>query len=242
MNSPLHRYLMLVSVVALIIGGFFLNDLVMLDVLCMKFNTMIVTDQALSTYLDIPVLTLRGNPYEMGLIHGKNLKKDIKLMIAEMKVYFKEQKEVLREFSIKDFRKDAAQYLPNMPQELVHEMTGIAEGANVSVYDIFLLNVFLEYYNILDSYNYQLSDIIDQTDMVNEKQLNSKLFELLENNKIIIDRQPEKGLRVVNLSWPGIVGVLDGINSKGIILSSRTNKSEYRSFNQIYVDKLLVIH
>lgn len=101
---------------------------------------------------EIREVTLTGSGYELGLQHGKVLKKEIDAIVKKMKqntsdVLKKDAEEVLKEFFAYAQFTDAIQkYTP----ELYEEVRGIADGSGQRLNDILVLNLLDEFWVYLD--------------------------------------------------------------------------------------------
>jgi isopenicillin-N N-acyltransferase-like protein len=94
----------------------------------------------------LPVLKLKGTPYEMGLTHGRALKEQIVDFVATVTAVHQTNnaalnvtRETLSAFCMRNLG-----FLEKFSAALVEEMRGIADGAGVAFEDILYLNSFLE--------------------------------------------------------------------------------------------------
>lgn len=83
---------------------------------------------------EVPVLHLRGTPYEMGYQHGVLLRQEIRGRVASL---YRELTSDLLPLLVQEVR------LLAIPGEFEEEMRGLAQGAGVSYTDILLLNICL---------------------------------------------------------------------------------------------------
>ena len=102
---------------------------------------------------EIREVTLSGSGYELGLQHGKLLKKEIDEIVKKMKqntsnVLKKDAEEVLQEFfAYAQFTDAIQQYTP----ELYEEVKGIADGSGQKLNDILVLNLLDEFWVYLNN-------------------------------------------------------------------------------------------
>lgn len=94
----------------------------------------------------IPILELRGTPYEMGVAHGRALKELIVAAAASFTAVHQANNATLSvtRDTLKSFCLRHLGFLQEFSSELVQEMRGIADGAGVAFEDILYLNCFLE--------------------------------------------------------------------------------------------------
>ncbi|MFP3867814.1 MAG: C45 family autoproteolytic acyltransferase/hydrolase [Desulfobacteraceae bacterium] len=91
---------------------------------------------------DLPVLMLWGSPAECGEIQGKLFRSEIQRLIHQVleKKFLGPRPQELR-IELKGYLKSG---LARLPSTLVAELRGLAQGAGVSLEDIYLLNFFAE--------------------------------------------------------------------------------------------------
>jgi len=177
------------------------------------------------------VLTLKGSNYEQGFYHGAVLKDEIKFIVDFMdsKInsngYFKN---FFNRIYIKFISK---QYFKNIPDEYLEEIKGISDGSGIDFYSIFLLNVYDEIYNTLGCTN---AAYWKYDDLIHGRNLDYDHAEILWDKSVIFYYiNSEDKYNVISVSWPGLIGVLTGMNDAGLSLGSMTSKSVNSSFNSI---------
>lgn len=94
----------------------------------------------------IPILELRGTPYEIGLAHGGAFRERIVAFTASITAVHQANNATLSVAAdtLKAFCLRHVGFLERFSSELVEEMRGIADGAGVAFEDILYLNCFLE--------------------------------------------------------------------------------------------------
>lgn len=183
---------------------------------------------AFEIYKEIPLLHLSGTPYEMGYQHGKLLGPQI----ARLNQFYLD---VLMGTGKK--REKAFQFVkkmePYIPKEYIEEMKGIADGAGLSYDTILFAHTFL------DVFHSQL--VACSTAGVNPER--SKTGETLFGRNLdfpslgfvhkfsmIIVYRPKGKPAFISIAWPGLAGVLTGMNEHGLALGMLS--IQFEDYNQ----------
>lgn len=93
----------------------------------------------MSVYGKIQIVETKGTPYEIGLAHGTQAKDKILRNIKVYDVMFQQWSNLTWE-EAKKRAEIYKKHIQNTEPELIEEMSGIAEGAGVTVEDIITLN------------------------------------------------------------------------------------------------------
>lgn len=95
---------------------------------------------------NIPILELKGTPYEMGVAHGRALKEQIVAFTASITAVHRANNAALSvtRDTLSAFCLRHLGFLEKFARALVEEMRGIADGAGVAFEEILYLNCFLE--------------------------------------------------------------------------------------------------
>ena len=191
------------------------------------------------------ILHLKGAPYQMGYQHGRLLKDQIKVLyqdylLATLKEKTKDEKRFKAYFNL--FKKEAQKLEKFLPEEYKEEMKGIADGSGLSYNDVLIMHTFLD---VLSYPKFFKKGFTNCTNFVvqNEAAQDSRLIHgrnlswpsrgLLEKNSVAIFYQPQNGNAFVALSWPGICGVLTGMNEKGLTFGETSVGTVESSLNGI---------
>lgn len=100
----------------------------------------------------VPVLHLKGKPFERGFIHGSKMKKEIAEVYKKWKqsIYKDTKKDpdaVIKDFiETSNYREDIEKWTP----EIMEEVKGIAAGSQQSITDVFAFQMIDEYWGYLD--------------------------------------------------------------------------------------------
>lgn len=174
------------------------------------------------------ILYVKGTPYQMGYQHGKLLKEHIKVLyqdylLAALKEKTKNEKRYKAYFNL--FKKKAKELEKFIPEEYKEEMQGIAAGSGLSYTDVLIIHTFLDILSYPKLFkkgfksctNFVVSgEASPDSRLIHGRNLSWPSKGLLEKQSVVIFYQPKNGNAFVALSWPGICGVLTGMNEKGL--------------------------
>src|SRR2546422_171919 len=179
----------------------------------------------------ITVLYVTGTPYEMGYEHGRLLREQVRATIKDvetgaLRLLPKAMRNSLllttgEKRDVVDTLLDAAweKLRPFTPREDMQEMAGLAAGAGVPLHTIHRMHAIPDLGETScsglvardtatrDGHVYQLR-ILDYGANFN-----------LQRRPLITVYRPGNANAFVNIGWVGFVGVISGINDKGVALS-----------------------
>jgi isopenicillin-N N-acyltransferase-like protein len=169
------------------------------------------------------VLFLQGTPYEMGLQHGALLKNELQ-QIAKLIDSEPTSKSVtnmiLRFFSDLYHRTVViSKALRELPKQYHEEMRGIATGAGLDLETVLLMQY---YYEGLGPRGVSIVKFLDdsaQDQVLHGYNLEATWPGLLSDQLTVIVYKPHDGQGFVSIGWPGLVGVVQGMNQSGLSLS-----------------------
>jgi len=170
-----------------------------------------------SSVSGVPILLLEGEPYEMGLVHGRVQRDSIR---RTMRVYC-------------DLFGDARDRLPDIRSALdglddlvtpreIEEMRGVADGAGVAVENVFAHNLYVDPY-----FGGGCSQVAATThespveSLIHAANEDLPLGRTLKENLVrtIQVRKPNDALAYVTFAIAGQVGGINGVNSAGIAVT-----------------------
>ena len=183
---------------------------------------------------DIPVVTLKGSPYQMGYQHGRLLSSEIKSTLSVLKDildYSSTLKGLIRRNYV---RYIALKYYNNIDNKYKQELKGIADGAGVSFYDVLLINIYDEIFNITGCTNIAVWGKYTQNGVIiHGRNLDYDYQKKLFDKQVLLYYQPQDDYQFISVGFPGYIGVLTGMNEKGISLGSMTSYAVENSLNGI---------
>jgi isopenicillin-N N-acyltransferase-like protein len=170
----------------------------------------------------IKVIETSGSYYDMGFQYGAACPEEINKMLDITTNVFGGRKE-----TIALAQKYVPLYLPPTEEyapEIVSEMKGIADGANVGFNEIFLINCHYEMGEMLDASlkpagctSFAASGEATKNGELIIGQ-NVDVFQSLKDVMVLLKRNPTKGPEFLTVTPAGSVGLL-GLNSRGIGLN-----------------------
>ena len=179
----------------------------------------------------ITVLYVAGTPYEMGYEHGRLLREQVRATVRDVEDgALRLLPKAMRESALltTSQKRDVVDTLLDTawerlrrftPREDMEEMAGLAAGAGVSLHTIHRLHAIPDVGETScsalvakdsatrDGHVYQLR-ILDYGANFN-----------LHNRPLITVYRPEGANAFINIGWVGFVGVISGVNDKGVALS-----------------------
>lgn len=174
------------------------------------------------------IVYLEGDSFQIGYEHGYLLKKEIKdiyknyLLNTLLKKYAAFP--LKRFFLWNYFKLKALSYQKYIPEYLKEELKGIAKGSGLSYSTILVMHTFLDTMRLLRK-SKQCTNFVIMPPLT----LENKLYhgrdlgfsppDDLKNKLVIFFIKPKKGIPFVSISWPGICGVLSGMNMEGVSIS-----------------------
>ena len=188
---------------------------------------------------DVPVF--RGSPYQVGLQHGDTFAKELQALTSN----------VVREHLPTWYHRWIAQFAAwrmqsHFPNGFEEEMRGIADGAKVSYHDILYGNLLADI-NALFGNPFGCSTVAVLPARSSHGQMivgrNLDWYHGLAGfmreslRTFVIAREGDRPILVVG--YPGMVGVLTGVNDRGLLVSLMYSKSDDQTSAGIPVTFLL---
>ncbi|HEY1023704.1 MAG TPA: C45 family peptidase [Sphingobacteriaceae bacterium] len=119
------------------------------------FCSLTATPQAMSQR-EVPVIELSGTPYERGLQHGRQLKKEIAEVYGKWKESIRKETGISADSVIADFLA-TTNFTPAIKKwtpDVLDEVRGIADGSGQNYHDVFAFQLIDEYWGYLDRKKY----------------------------------------------------------------------------------------
>jgi len=206
---------------------FYLHSDPIIDVSSLNLNTNAEVEKSKKKidstkihYLEnIPVVYIKDSGYLAGLNHGKLLKQQIQEVVKIL------NEDILQSHTVKGFLIDSYllqklkqldEYIPQIYRE---EMKGVAEGAEVSYNDIFLINTYDDLLYLTGCSSIAVSKNDKNQIFFHTRNLDYPIGVLSDKNVIFhyLDKE------FISVGFPGYIGALSATNYKGISLSSHTS-------------------
>lgn len=208
---------------------------------------------AVESYPGFRFVRIAGRPYERGLQHGRLLRSGVRRLrdaFYRDVVYFRGRAMGLA-FQAVTAPLLAAMHR-HIPTETRLEMRGIAAGAGLRYWDILTLNCFDDLLHSVWlippllgrlPFSSRLGFACSSFALLGERTANGQLLHgrnldyevsgdlasagavtraLLEN-VVVIECRPDRGHAFLSVGWPGVVGVVTGLNAGGLSLACLTS-------------------
>lgn len=178
----------------------------------------VVEKEHLEEHEGLHVLRLAGSPYEIGFQHGQAQKESIRAVLRRYADLAGSRWDRLRDMEVLVAHADAY-----FGSEDLEEMRGIAKGADVTLGSIISHNLRLYLDAGAGGLHFAITAQLNREDGLlhaanEELQLGLGVRDCLE--RVIEVRKPQTGLASVTFGVAGQVGSLNGINAKGLAIST----------------------
>ena len=195
----------------------------------------------------IPVVYLSGTPYEMGWQHGHALQAQICQLTRD---FYGEFARGPAGFFYQYLLPGRLYHLwKAVPQAYQEELRGVADGAKLPLQDILLINFFDDVLNLLElGWAFACSTLMargegDRPLMGRNLDYNGPVGDLVRHFQTILVRQPSQPdasavTTTVTVGVAGHVGVLTGMNDRGLSLGSMTSQSSEQNWHGLGVSLL----
>ena len=159
------------------------------------------------------IVHLGGTPYEIGYQHGSLLKEEIGYNIHRL-ISTVPRSEDSTPTVYTYFMEALPKIIPYLPEDLVEEMHGVADGAGVSYKQILLLNLFPEMFHCvgITANNKATKDGI----LYHVRVLDYDIAQDIQDTAILAVVKPEKGIPFLNITYAGFIGCVTGMNAEKI--------------------------
>jgi hypothetical protein len=160
----------------------------------------------------VPVLRLKGTPREMGFQHGAALKPQIRFLYAE---YY--QAMVQRALGEAELRAWAEKTEPFLLEKHKEELKGLAEGSGLPYEEVLRVNTMVDrFQSIACSTVVAMGDATKDGEVYFGRNLDFPGRNILQRMTVVLVFEPEGGTPLAAVTWPGLIGVLSGMNANGV--------------------------
>lgn len=167
--------------------------------------------------------------YQIGYTHGSILGKEIKEMADYLPEFLQKTRgKLLGRIAYKFLLKKAKKIKRFIPPEYMREMLGVADGAGVNPDFILLINVFDELKNIYGCSALAIEGKYGAT-------IDYAVFGdfLGPRNTVFVYQHKKPKHSFVSIGWPGYVGLIRGMNDRGMVLISLASYSKDQTIKGI---------
>lgn len=162
------------------------------------------------------IVHLKGSSYEIGYQHGYLLKNEIAENVTRFLKPISSTNQSKLPIVVSYFLKALPQVISHIPNSLMEEMKGLADGSEQPFDTVLLLNLFPEMFHC------------SAVTVKGDASLNGELFHVrvldyaqgngIQNTAVITAIEPEEGIPFMNITYAGFVGAVTGMNLKKIAI------------------------
>jgi len=160
----------------------------------------------------VPVLELSGTARERGRLHGRVFRRQVRFLVEEYHEAF------ARKLAGRDALKEwTDEVLPFIPEDYLEEIRGIAEGAGLPERTLLEVNCVVDrLQTVMCSTVVAAGDATKDGEVYFGRNLDFPGRNILHKATVVLVFHAEGCEPVVSVTWPGLVGVLSGMNGRGV--------------------------
>jgi len=160
----------------------------------------------------VPVLALRGTPLERGRRHGRVFRRQIRFLVREYHEAF-----ARKLAGADELRAWTDKVAPFIPEAYREEISGIAEGAGLPERTILEVNCVVDRLQmVMCSTLVAAGDATPDDEVYFGRNLDFPGRNILHKASVVLVFHAEGKEPVASVTWPGLVGVLSGMNGRGV--------------------------
>jgi len=161
------------------------------------------------------VVRLAGTHHEIGLQHGRLLRDEIRALYDAYVLHGIVEKEGV---PLESLLAQAHRYDAVIPKPLREEMAGIAEGAGLPYDEILIMNTFAD--TLLGGHRLCSAVAVHGKDgLLVGRNLDWLNHGVAHRSGVVFILEPKGERRVMSIGWPGIAGVVTGMNDRGVAIT-----------------------
>ena len=167
----------------------------------------------------MPVVVLKGTPYEMGFEHGSRYKSQVRASVTNI-LSFMERQTSLPVFRRLYSRYKLSRYWAKMkryvPKRYLEEMKGLADGSGVSLRDLQRVHALPEFAAVWCASSVAYGKATEGGRLLHLRNLDWSIHSDIQRYAAAFVVHPEGKSSFVNLGYFGFIGALTGISKEGI--------------------------
>ena len=161
----------------------------------------------------ITVIYLKGQPYDLGYIHGSVLREQVTALYNSLlNAVSQYGAPYLLDLAYKQME-------PYIPQAYKDEMQGLADGAGINVNTVHRVHAIPDLSEMDCSFFAAWGNATVDGNLYQIRALDYATDWHLQEHPAILVCEPDSGRRFVNVGWVGFIGVVSGMNYDGIAVS-----------------------
>lgn len=174
---------------------------------CLKARLELVNGQK--------AIYLKGSPYDIGYQQGMLLKSEIAENIQRFITPILSSERAPLPV-ITHFLKAFPKIIPHIPEDLMQEMRGIADAAEIPFDHILLLNLFPEMFHCTGIT--VSGDATANGELYHVRVLDYAAGNGLQSTAVLVVVEPDQGIPFLNITYAGFVGCVTGMNLSKIAI------------------------
>lgn len=172
----------------------------------------------------VPTITLSGTPADMGATHGKQLAEQIRPLHEQyLKQWIKSESQRAMALTI------ATVFETKLLPEHREELAALSKAAGVDEKEAMLANCFLDLSGMVACSTMTLPASASPDGVARfARNLDFPSFNLADNATVLLVYKPAGRNAFVSVAWPGLIGVLSGMNEHGLAIANMEVTRERR--------------
>lgn len=158
----------------------------------------------------VPILYLSGTPEEMGAQHGHLLRGEVRALTRYLRGFLRERELTRAEGEARALFEAAT------PPEYLREATALAEAAGMPVDEVLFAQWFTDMYRVFAC---TCVGAPSPEGPLLARNLDFPGQGFLGRYSLVVVAHPQGKRPFVSISWPGLIGVLSGMNDAGVALA-----------------------
>lgn len=193
---------------------------------------LILSKASLDEIDGVRILTVKGSYYEMGFQQGHLLKYECRKNIRAL--IYKNEQFGFTYSQLLSFWNESKNYIP---QKYVDELHGIADGAEVSFYDVAAIQVCFNFIILMDCFGFVAWDDATKSKKLIQVRSTDLPFDFQDpvtgnfahENQFLLVRKPDEGYASVAPCIAGFTNLAAGINEKMVGIAAHLSGSKDQS-------------
>ena len=167
----------------------------------------------------MPLLKLRGSPYEMGYQHGTLMRRQVRESVDNIMAFADSRLKVPGVGRIVARRRlDRAwkQMRPHVPERYLEEMQGLADGAGIPLKTLQRVHALPDLTSVGCASSAMAGSATRDGRLIQIRNLDWAIQSNVQRYTALILYEPKGKRPFVSVGWLGFIGVLSGVNQAGI--------------------------
>jgi len=168
---------------------------------------------------DLPVLILRGSPYDMGYQHGSLLRREVRASVKNIMEFADRRLRVpgIGRMIVRGKLDRAwSKMKPFVPDRYLEEMQGLADGAAIPLRTLQRVHAIPDITSVTCASAAAAGAATRDGRLIQIRNLDWAIQSGIQRYAVLLVHHPKTGRPFVNISWLGFIGVISGINRQGI--------------------------